>query len=126
MYDEKTKEFYFYSDELVERVEDRESRPKKRIKLETDENTESSRDAYMLVYRNMSAGLSAAPQDPPPPVAEAIEADNAALATEISGRLNRNSELASQFDSVQEEKLAVCNEIEGVSCTGTESQLMTG
>lgn len=126
MYDEKTKEFYFYSDELVERVEDRDRRPKKRIKLETDENTESSRDAYMLVYRKMGAGLSAAPQEPPPPVAEAIEADNAALATEISGRLNRNSELASQFDSVQEEKLTVCNEIEGVSSLATEPQLMSG
>lgn len=115
MYDEKSREFYFYSDELVERVEDRDSRPKKRVKLETDENTESSRDAYMLVYRKMGGGHSIEPQDPPPAVVETIEADNAALASEINGRMSKNTELAAQFDSVQQEKLAVLNEIEGVS-----------
>lgn len=114
MYDEQSKEFYFYSDELVQRVADGESRPKKRIKLETDDGTESSRDAYMLVYRKMGGPLAVS-QDPPPAVVEAIEADNTALASEINGRMNKNSELADQFDSVQAEKLAVLSEIEGVS-----------
>lgn len=98
----------------MKRVADGEGRPKKRIKLETDDNVESSRDAYMLVYRKMG-GPRTEPHDPPPSVAEAIEADNAALASEIDGRMNKNADLGSQFDSVQAEKLAVLREIEGVS-----------
>lgn len=114
MYDEDSKEFYFYSDEHVERVEDKEARPTKRIKLETNGNSESSRDAYMLVYRKMGSP-AAIPRDPPQAVLDAIEADNALLASEIEERLRENSNLVSQFEPVKKEKLAVLKDIAGVS-----------
>lgn len=117
MYDEHSKEFYFYSDELVERAVDRKDRPTKRVKLEpvTSEDEESSRDAYMLVYRRLGTGASAVPRDPPKSIADAIDADNAALTADINGRVDRRLQLAAQFDSVQSEKLTVLKQMPGVS-----------
>ncbi|KAL1405904.1 hypothetical protein Q8F55_007584 [Vanrija albida] len=112
VYDEDLKEWYFTSDEQVDKLSDRQA-AKKRPRLDPDVVEEQiSKDAYMLVYKRRE--LHPTPQDKPPAsLLEAINADNTAMQAEIEERDPKRFAIADEFDRLRATKLSVLAQLRG-------------
>jgi len=83
--DSRNGEWYRCNDEQVTK---KRERPKKRIRLDsfTTDTTDSSRDAYMLVYTNNEETVSL---PPPSEILARVEADNRVFALELDERARK-------------------------------------
>lgn len=116
--DNSNGEWYYCSDEEVDVVKATGQPAKKRIRLDPDAvSDDSSKDAYMLVYRRIEdiTALS-----PPNAILEAIAADNAAAMAEIEQRSSERTRFAEEFESLSKIKTEVVDIIQGVSDYDTE------
>lgn len=114
--DPSLKEWFFTSDEQVEKLTERQKANNKRLKLDPDVVEEQmSKDAYMLVYKRRE--LHPTPQDKPPvTMLENLNAENTAMQVEIDERDPKRSAIANEFDALFAAKISVLTELRGVSC----------
>ncbi|WVF71134.1 hypothetical protein IAT40_005931 [Kwoniella sp. CBS 6097] len=112
VWDEVEKHWLLCNDEEVTRIED-EERPKKRLKLdlEAEPGTQSSRDAYMLVYKRKNTDVL--PIDPPVMVGDRVWADNIALENEGLDAAVKREAIEDEYVHLNGAKKDVLNSIEG-------------
>lgn len=82
------------------------------MKLDSKNSEDKSKDAYMLVYRQVQDTV---PAPPPPAIMEAIKADNSAAIAEVKQRSADRLRYETDFDSLRTARLKVMREIKGVS-----------
>ncbi|WOO83634.1 Ubiquitin carboxyl-terminal hydrolase 48 [Vanrija pseudolonga] len=113
VYDEDLKEWFFTSDEQVEKLTERQKANNKRLKLDPDVVEEQvSKDAYMFVYKRRE--MHPTPQDKPPAsMLEALDAENAAMQAEIHERDPRRAAIAEEFDALFAAKISVLAQLRG-------------
>lgn len=111
--DSRNGEWYSCSDDEVTLVESATQRPRKRIRIDPDCEEGSSKDAYMLVYRQV--GMEAAPSKPPDGIMSHIAADNVAAVLEKEQRAIDEVRYAQEFDELSDVRLEVMEDIVGVN-----------
>ncbi|WVQ77862.1 hypothetical protein IAR50_007560 [Cryptococcus sp. DSM 104548] len=117
-YDEPTDTWYICNDE---QVSPKPPRPTKRLKFSSTSSSppplgeESSKDAYMLVYRRRDGRM--APQRPPGMVMEKVNLDNEKFRAEMNGVGVRKEVLGDEWDHMKGAKMDVVRALSGTDFT---------